>query len=111
MLLCLFTVAASSDCGPRLVTRTDDTAIRFAADSAAIMSLQRDIVNIRAQCREDSLRAATERAATPVRSSAPPVSDSLVKARDTEIATLRDQLTRANAELERIKRRLANPRS
>lgn len=50
---------------------------------------------------------------------APPTADSTAKinaarsaekSRDEELARLKDELTRANAELERIKRRLANPR-
>lgn len=107
----LITASAVNGCGFRIVRRSDITAQRFAADSATMVSLERQIVKIQAQCRADSLRAA----ANPVIISAPaiaaPVPDSLVKARDTEIAMLKDQLTRANAELDRIKRRLANPRS
>lgn len=112
-LLCAFGAAASSGCGYRVVKRTDVTARRFAADSAAMISLSRQIETIRARCTADSLRmsAALAVAVAPARAAAAAVvPDSVVKARDTEIATLRDQLTRANAELDRIKRRLANPR-
>lgn len=108
-------VTASGGCGYRIVRRTDVTARRFAADSATMISLSHQIDTLRARCRADSLRMATERAAM-LSSTAPAVtptgaSDSALKARDAEIASLRDLLARANAELDRIKRRLANPRS
>ncbi len=116
-LVCVFAAAGSSGCGYRIVKRTDVTARRFAADSATMISLSRQIDILRARCRADSLRmsaavatataAATAPAAVPTVAAVP---DSIVKARDTEITTLREQLTRANAELDRIKRRLANPR-
>lgn len=110
---CLIVAVASSGCGYRIVKRSDVTAQKFAADSATMTSLERQIDALRAQARADSLRTASELTA---RRSAPapaaPVSqDSLLKARDVEIATLKDQLARALAELDRIKRRLANPRS
>ncbi len=42
----------------------------------------------------------------------PPVPDKdAMKSRDEEIASLRDQLAKVNAELERIKKRLANPKA
>jgi hypothetical protein len=40
----------------------------------------------------------------------PPDKDAM-KSRDEEIASLRDQLAKVNAELERIKKRLANPKA
>lgn len=103
--------AAATGCGYRIVRRDDVTAQRFAQDSAARATLERQASALRAQCRQDSVRFATELAALraqPV--SVPTTTDSLVRARDTEIAALRDQLTKANAELDRIKRRLATPR-
>ncbi|MBA3646221.1 MAG: hypothetical protein H0W63_08590 [Gemmatimonadaceae bacterium] len=41
----------------------------------------------------------------------PPTDKDAMKSRDEEIASLRDQLARVNAELERIKKRLANPKA
>lgn len=118
LLACIIAVLATSGCGYRIVKRSDVTARRFAADSATMVSLERQIDALRAQSRADSLRMTAERAAvhpaaptSAAASSAAATSDSLVKARDVEIATLKDQLARALAELDRIKRRLANPRS
>lgn len=115
---CLITLIATSGCGYRIVKRSDVTAQRFAADSATMVSLERQIDALRAQSRADSIRMATERAAvrpaarvSTATISTAATSDSLVKARDVEITTLKDQLARALAELDRIKRRLANPRS
>ncbi|MGI8509768.1 MAG: hypothetical protein ACR2MQ_10620 [Gemmatimonadaceae bacterium] len=110
---CLIVLVATTGCGYRIVKRSDVTAQRFAADSATMTSLERQIDALRAQSRADSLRMASELAA---RRSAPinlmpATPDSLLKARDVEITTLKDQLARALAELDRIKRRLANPRS
>lgn len=117
MSACLIALVATSGCGYRIVKRSDVTAQKFAADSATMTSLERQIdalrAQSRAQSRADSLRMASELSARrPAPATAAPVSpDSLVKARDVEIATLKDQLARALAELDRIKRRLANPRS
>jgi len=41
----------------------------------------------------------------------PPGDKDAMKSRDEEIASLRDQLAKVNAELERIKKRLANPKA
>lgn len=104
----------STGCAYRIIRRDDIRVRRFAADSAALVSLQKQVIAIRAQCRADSVRAATDRAALDralADKPGTPVSDSTVKARDAEIATLKDQLAKANAELDRIKRRLATPRS
>lgn len=82
-----------------------------------MISLSRQIDTLRARCRADSLRMSAAVAAMLAPATAPAaartvvtVPDSIVKARDTEITMMREQLTRANAELDRIKRRLANPR-
>jgi septal ring factor EnvC (AmiA/AmiB activator) len=108
-------LVAVSGCGYRIVRRDDLRVQKLTADSAAMVTLQHQIVTLQMKCHADSVRAATDRAALeksiadhPV---AAPVTDSTLKARDAEIATLKDQLTKANAELDRIKRRLANPRS
>lgn len=105
---------ATSGCGYRIVRRDDMRVQKLTADSAAMITLQHEIVALQMKCHADSVRAATDRAALEKsltdRAAAPPP-DSTVKARDAEIASLKDQLTKANAELDRIKRRLANPRS
>lgn len=109
------TAVAVSGCGYRLVRRDDMRVQKLTADSAAMVTLQHQIVALQMKCHADSVRAATDRAALEKTIAdhplAPtPPTDSTVKARDAEIASLKDQLTKANAELDRIKRRLANPR-
>lgn len=94
---------------------SDVTAKRFAQDSASIGALEQELSALRLRCRTDSLRLANElairtaAAAAPTTPAAAP-SDSLLKARAVEIATLKDQLAKVSTELDRIKRRLANPR-
>lgn len=106
---------AASGCGYRIVRRDDLRVQKLTADSAAMVTVQHQIVALQMKCHADSVRAATDRAtlakALADRAVAAPPTDSTLKARDAEIASLKDQLTKANAELERIKRRLANPRS
>lgn len=51
-----------------------------------------------------------QQTATPV-ASTPTVDKDAMKSRDEEIASLREQLGKAKAELERIKKRLANPKA
>lgn len=109
-------LASSTACGYRLVRGKDLRVQKLAADSAAMVTLQRQIVALQMKCHADSVRAAADRATletalTAKQAAPPPVADSLVKARDAEIATLKDQLTKATEELDRIKRRLANPRT
>lgn len=105
----------STGCAYRIIRRDDVRVRRFAADSAALISLQKQVIAIRAQCRADSVRAASDRAALDramaAEKAGTPPSDSTMKARDAEIATLKDQLAKANAELDRIKRRLGTPRT
>lgn len=105
----------STGCGYRIVRNSDVTAKRFAQDSASIGALEQELSALRLRCRADSVRLANDLAiqtaaaaaqATPA--TAP--SDSLLKARAAEIATLKDQLAKVSTELDRIKRRLANPR-
>lgn len=105
---------ASSGCGYRIVRRDDLRVQKLAADSTAMVTLQRQIATLQARCRADSVRAAADHATlekTIADHPPTPPADSAVKARDAEIASLKDQLSKANAELDRIKRRLANPRS
>jgi hypothetical protein len=102
----------SAGCGYRIVHRDDVSAQRFAQDSATMRNLERQIAALRSQCHEDSVRFAAQVAAIRAQP-APPASstpDTLLRVRDAEIASLKDQLTKANAELDRIKRRLATPR-
>ena len=106
----------SSGCGYRLVHNPDILTKRVATDSATIAALQQQLSALKVQCLADSVRlegelsAARAAAATEVVPPPPPVSDSLSKARAVEIASLKDQLAKVSAELDRIKRRLANPR-
>lgn len=113
LALALSAAAASQGCGYAVVRNRAAMTTELAADSVRIRSLQEQLSVLSARCRADSLQLATLRAAPPrpVASPTTPAADSILRARDAEITTLRDQLTRANAELERIKRRLANPRS
>jgi predicted phage tail protein len=115
----LFTVAISaalmsSGCGYRIVRNSDVTAKRFARDSASIATLQQQLTALQARCRADSVRLehdlATQHTAVIAAPLQMPQNDSVLKARTAEIATLKDQLTKVSAELDRIKRRLANPR-
>lgn len=103
----------SSGCGFRTVRNADVTAKRFAQDSASIATLERQLTTLRFQCQSDSIRLekdlAAQRAAAAVQPPPPP-SDSALKVRTAEVAALKDQLTKVTAELDRIKRRLANPR-
>lgn len=104
----------SSGCGYRVVRDADVTAKKFAQDSSAISALQQQLVALKLQCRTDSVRLegelAAQRAAAAAAPPPPAPSDTALKARTAEVAALRDQLTKVNAELDRIKRRLANPR-
>ena len=103
----------SSGCGYRIVRKSDVSAQRFARDSASMVVLERQATSLRLQCHSDSVRLAgdlaTARAAAVVPVSQV-ASDSLLKARGAEVAALKEQLTKVTAELDRIKRRLANPR-
>jgi molecular chaperone GrpE (heat shock protein) len=80
----------------------------------SITTLNEQLVTLRDRCRADSLRLenelATQRATPPIVQPPAPVNDSLLKARTAEVAALKDQLLKVSAELDRIKRRLANPR-
>lgn len=110
----LATALLTSGCGYRLVHNSDVTAKRFAQDSVTIDSLTQQLEALRQQCHADSMRLESDLAASRAALAAvpPPIPypDSLLKARATEIAGLKDQLAKATAELDRIKRRLANPR-
>ncbi len=57
-----------------------------------------------------SLKLATT-SPQPVIPATPTVDKDAMKSRDEEISSLKDQLARVNAELERIKKRLANPKA
>lgn len=115
VLLAGAAIVGSSGCGYRIVRSNDMRVQKLTADSAAMVTLQRQIVALQMKCHDDSVRAATDHAtlatALAAKQAAPPAADSALKSRDAEIATLKDQLTKATAELDRIKRRLSNPRS
>ncbi|MEO8945313.1 MAG: hypothetical protein ABI338_02360 [Gemmatimonadaceae bacterium] len=104
----------SSGCGYRLVRNPEVTAKRFAQDSVTMDSLAQQISALRQQFHADSVQMVSDVAASRAALAAvpPPVPypDSLLKSRATEIAGLKDQLAKTSAELDRIKRRLANPR-
>lgn len=111
-LLVLVTLAPVTGCGYRIVRNSDVVAKKFAADSAAMFNLENQIAELRTRYRADSTHwAADLTAARSVPPPVPGVSPDTLHARDLEIASLRDQLTKANAELDRIKRRLASPRT
>jgi len=97
-----------------VVHDTGVTARRFAQDSVTIDSLHQQLAFLRQQSHVDSLRLETElasaRAALAAVPTRVPYPDSLLKARAAEIAGLKDQLAKTTSELDRIKRRLANPR-
>lgn len=99
-------------CGYTLVKKTDLQAKRLADDSARIETLQQQLTALRVQHQADSARYAAVvkqmQAMQPVPATK---SDSLLHAREQEIQALRDQLAKVNTEMERIKRRLANPQS
>lgn len=102
-------------CGYSIVRHNDLRVQKLLADSVAIATLETQIAAWRAQCRADSVRAAGERAALERAfagraTTATAASDSTLRARDAEVAALRDQLAKANAELDRIRRRLSTGR-
>ncbi len=75
--------------------------------------LRTQLVTLQTRCRADSVRLESMLVAQRATASLPPLTleaDSLVRARTLEVATLKDQLAKVSAELERIKRRLSNPR-
>lgn len=109
--LLVFTLLVSGlpGCGYTLVRKSDTLPRHLAADSAQIATLQRQLATLQARYRTDSTRyhADSLRYAL-LRPSV--VSDSLLRAKDDEIASLRDQVSKLTVELDRIKRRLASPR-
>jgi len=116
MRLTIGVLSASAGCGYKLVKKSDLKPRRLPEDSIRIAALESQLTTqvaaIRAQCTADSLRyAALLKQAQQTPPAALANADSLLRAREQEIQTLREQLTKLTAELERIKRRLANPRS
>jgi len=111
--IAVLALAAPTGCSRALARENVALTRHVAADSASLRALQQQIAVLQAQCRADSITIESDRAAQRALASqaaASPAPDSLVRARDAQIATLKDQLAKANAELDRIKRRLANPR-
>jgi hypothetical protein len=86
---------------------------RLPEDSVRIATLEAELAKLRIQREADSTRYADlvkEQSAPPPQSAVPANADTLLRARDLEIQTLRDQLAKLQAEMDRIKRRLASPR-
>jgi chromosome segregation ATPase len=75
-----------------------------------IATLQSQIATLQAQAKTDSLRYANLKTSATAAAAAATVPDSVLREKDQEIATLKDQITQLNAELDRIKRRLASPK-
>jgi hypothetical protein len=105
---CSATLLALTGCtGYTWVKKSDLAKIpKVVVDSSEIMSLRQQLTDMSERMRSDSARYATLLAERPTG-----VPDSVVKARDAEIASLKDQLAKALSELDRIKRRLATPRT
>ena len=110
----LAVIIVTSGCGYRIVRNSDVTAQRFAQDSAAMATLRGQLATVQTQCRADSARLeheiAAQRTAAAALPAPNPEADSLLRVRTVEVAALREQLAKVNAELDRIKRRLSNPR-
>jgi len=86
----------------------------LASDSASWHKSVATVLRRTAILAQSLKLAATTATTTPATANVitPPVVDKdAMKSRDEEIASLRDQLAKANAELERIKKRLANPKA
>ena len=99
--------AASACGGYTWVKKSDlESRTRIVVDSSQIMSLRARIDTLEARNRADSVRYAM--AKPPIITGIP---DSVLKARDAELAAVKDQLAKATAELDRIKRRLSTPRN
>ena len=76
-------------------------------------TMHNEYVALQMQCHADSARLESQLLAqrqSAIAAAASPQADSLLKTRNAEVAALKDQLAKVNAELDRIKRRLANPR-
>lgn len=78
---------------------------RYLADSAGLQYRSEAVV-----VRRIAVAAHNSRLAQGTVNPGSAARDTVLRSRDDEVATLREQLAKANAELERIKRRLANPR-
>lgn len=107
-------MCALAGCGGyTFVKKSTLAAHRLPSDSVRIASLEAELAKLRIQREADSTRYADLLKEPP-----PPVPqpaatanlDTLLKARDAEIQELRDQLSKADEEIKRIKRRLGNPR-
>jgi hypothetical protein len=83
----------------------------IASDSASWHKSVAVVLRRTAALAQSLKLATTTSAQTTTVTPVPVVDKDAMKSRDEEIASLRDQLARANAELERIKKRLANPKA
>lgn len=94
-----YTLVKNSDLKRAPVTETV-----VVIDSTAVMMLRQQLASLQARYRTDSIKAADIKRLNVSQ-------DSVIKLRSQEIDNLKEQLAKATDELERIKRRLANPRS
>jgi uncharacterized protein involved in exopolysaccharide biosynthesis len=99
-------------CASTPPTQTVVVPRRLAADSVEIVSLRRQIDSLQIQHNADSVQYVVLQVRLDSVVAQVPVGtpDSVVKAKDAQIAALQDQVAKLSQELERIKKRLANPR-
>ncbi len=74
-------------------------------DSSAVMMLRQQLASAQSRYKADSIRMSNQLSKTIA------IQDTALRNRDSEITSLKEQLAKATAELDRIKRRIANPRS
>jgi len=100
----------ASGCGYAFVKKSElNRPPKIIVDSAQVVALRSQLADAESRCRADSVKY--EAALQAANAKPAGVPDSVLKARDADIASLKDQLAKAQAELDRIKRRLATPRS
>jgi uncharacterized protein involved in exopolysaccharide biosynthesis len=94
-------------CGGYTLVRRSDLEERPSAviDSSEVVALRQQVAALRAQCRADSIRLANSAGGRQASGN----QDSIIRQKEAEIASLKEQLSKAQDELERIKRRLAIP--
>ncbi len=96
-------------CGYVVIKRSElEKRTRIEIDSSNVVALRQRIAYLESRNHIDSVVRTAPDSLSPVARTKN--MDSVVKVRDAEIVTLKEQLTKATDELERIKRRLAAPR-
>jgi uncharacterized protein involved in exopolysaccharide biosynthesis len=113
VVIALVLLSVVPGCGYKFVKKSALVPHTLPADSVRIATLETQLATLRKQHIIDSTRYADLLKEPPP---PPPVvaaanTDTLLRAREQEIQTLRDQLAKMTAEMDRIKRRLATPRS